>query len=319
MQNHKKSKRAGRSIRLYLYILSLAGVFFASFAFFKTFAQNEAPVSQTPEESDVAAQGTVDQWVSHESLPEEAIHEGPLVLVNRKYPCKEYEEAAMLSVYNFKNSSYMVSDKNVSLRMDTIEALNRMLEEFEALNGKQDLLVCSGYRTFDYQKDLLSEQEEQEGAAASTWVATPGASEHHTGYAFDFNIFHPDDGTSESYTGTGVYSWINENAPRFGLVVRYETEKYEYTGIQYEPWHFRYVGVPHSLIMQQHSLCLEEYISYLSQYTAEGEHLFFTDEESGNQYEIYSVKGTEDIPIGENVSYTISGNNIDGCIVTLVK
>lgn len=146
-------------------------------------------------------------------------------------------------------------------------------------------------------------------------MATPGYSEHHTGYALDFNLLH-EDGTSDSYTGTGIYEWVNEHAPEYGFVVRYEPDKAEYTGIQYEPWHFRYVGVPHSLIMKEKNFCLEEYIQFLRDYPADGEHLFF--ENDGKEYEIYYVKGLE-VPIGEADSYLVSGDNVDGFIVTLER
>ena len=317
-------KRNNGPLFFYFFSLFLTfGLFYLAFHFSSWEGETKSAQSQENslqmENSTAPAQGSAGNWVEFVSLPEDAFYQGPLILVNQRYGCYQEEIPDLLSVYENKNSSYMVSDKNVLLHKDTIQALNEMLLGFQQSQGSQDLLVCSGYRTLDYQDDLLSREEQEKGSqAAAGWVASPGHSEHHTGYALDFNIFHPSDGTSESYTGTGVYRWINENAPRFGFIVRYPEEKYAYTGIQYEPWHFRYVGLPHSLIIQEHEFCLEEYIFYLDSFTAQGEHLFYTDPQ-GKQYEIYTVNNTENIPIGSNKSYTISGDNTGRCIVTLFQ
>jgi LAS superfamily LD-carboxypeptidase LdcB len=321
-QKRKKRQNRRNLLRTFAGLFSMLLILGASYLAFRSMSEDEKAVSssssnsQEKENSAVSAQGDIQKWAEIKTYTEEDIHEGALILVNQKFPCKESSGLEMLSIYNYKNSSYMVSDKNTALRKPAILALNDMLEDFEKAEGPNDILVCSGYRTFDYQETLLSREEEEKGAQeASTWVATPGYSEHHTGYALDFNLLH-EDGTSDSYTGTGIYQWVNDHAPEYGYIVRYESEKAEFTGIQYEPWHFRYVGVPHSLIMEKNNFCLEEYIQYLRDYPADGEHLFF--EYGGKEYEIYYVKGLE-VPIGEADSYLVSGDNVDGFIVTLER
>lgn len=320
-QQKKRRKNKKGALRTLSGLFSMLLILGASYFAFRSItpeisSPNSSVASQPESGATVSAQGGVQKWAETKTYTQKEIHEGSLILVNQKYPCEEYSELEMLSVYTYKNSSYMVSDKNLSLRKPTIAALNDMLGDFQAIAGENDILVCSGYRTFEYQKTLLSQEEEEKGAEeANTWVATPGCSEHHTGYALDFNLLH-EDGTSDSYTGTGIYEWVNEHAPEYGFVVRYEPDKAEYTGIQYEPWHFRYVGVPHSLIMKEKNFCLEEYIQFLRDYPADGEHLFF--ENDGKEYEIYYVKGLE-VPIGEADSYLVSGDNVDGFIVTLER
>lgn len=319
-EEYYKNKHEGRG-RMFLGLFSMLMILAASYVVFQFMQKEEIAseknASSVSEDETASAQGNVLKWAETKIYTEADIHAGPLVLVNQKFPSAEYSQMEMLSVYSYKNSSYMVSDKNLSLRKPVIAALNNLLEEFHRQKGDNDLLVCSGFRTFQYQQTLLEEESEKMGKEeATSWVAKPGYSEHHTGYALDFNLLH-EDGTSDSYTGTGIYSWVNEHAPEYGLVVRYETEKSEFTGIQYEPWHFRYVGLPHSLIMKEHNFCLEEYIQFLrGYYPAEGEHLFFINE--GKEYEIYYVKGLE-VPIGEADSYLVSGDNIDGFIVTLER
>ncbi len=59
--------------------------------------------------------------------------------------------------------------------------------------------------------------------------------------------------------------WIEENAWKYGFILRYPEDKTELTGIQYEPWHIRYVGLPHSAIMKEKNFVLEEYMDYLKE------------------------------------------------------
>ena len=61
----------------------------------------------------------------------------------------------------------------------------------------------------------------------------------------------------------GDYAWLTENAWRYGFILRYPPEKADVTGIGYESWHFRYVGIPHAWYMQENNLCLEEYLDLL--------------------------------------------------------
>jgi hypothetical protein len=103
-------------------------------------------------------------------------------------------------------------------------------------------------------------------------------------------------------------------------VLRYPESAVESTGVEYTPSHFRYVGVPHSNIMQDKNLCLEDYVEFLKGYDFYGEHLFVT---LGNiEYEIYYVQADGDVtqvPVPKDRYYSISGNNIDGFIVTSLK
>ena len=63
---------------------------------------------------------------------------------------------------------------------------------------------------------------------------------------------------------SAVGQWLKENAWRFGYTMRYPKDKTEITGIVYEPWHYRFVGAPHAQILYERSLCLEEYVDWLS-------------------------------------------------------
>lgn len=148
-----------------------------------------------------------------------------------------------------------------------------------------------------------------------------GYSEHHTGYAIDLGI----------YTDQGQFGWVFRRAntallPQtlcaMGLFCAMKETKPRLPARPTEPWHFRYVGRAHAFIMAQKGFCLEEYIDYLRGFSFAENHLTLTDFDK-TEYEIYFVPaasaGDTTVPVPANMPYTVSGNNVDGFIVTCTK
>lgn len=129
-------------------------------------------------------------------------------------------------------------------------------------------IVVDGYRTAEKQQSLMDEKvadyisegysDEEALTEAKTLVAVPGASEHQLGIAIDINA----DGINSA--GYEVYEWLGENAYKYGFICRYPSDKTEITGINYEPWHYRYVGVGAATEIYNQSICLEEYLSRIN-------------------------------------------------------
>ena len=129
------------------------------------------------------------------------------------------------------------------------------------------LFVREGYRTQEEQQQLMNEKieaYENEGKSkseakklAEQWVAIPGTSEHQLGIAVDINA----DTTKSS--SDDVYSWLAENAHKYGFIKRYPSDKTDITGVINEPWHYRYVGKEAALEIYSQGMCLEEYIDTL--------------------------------------------------------
>ena len=130
--------------------------------------------------------------------------------------------------------------------------------------GIKNIWAQSTYRSIEYQKGLydksinkyLKQGKSQEEAQKLTdeYINRPGTSEHHLGLAVDFN------NVDEGFENTKAYEWLLENASNYGFVLRYPKEKEDITGIEYEPWHWRYVGPEHAKKMKEQNLCLEEYV-----------------------------------------------------------
>lgn len=125
-------------------------------------------------------------------------------------------------------------------------------------------VVSSGYRSYETQQQLWDEKYAQliaEGYSAydatietSHWVAPVGTSEHHLGIAFDIGI--TDDMSIDTF-----YDWFETNSWKYGFIRRYPDEKIHITGIDYEPWHYRYVGKEVAKDIYESGLCLEEYLA----------------------------------------------------------
>ncbi len=124
------------------------------------------------------------------------------------------------------------------------------------------LWVCSGYRSYSYQSKLYNNYVYTDGkAAADTYSARPGHSEHQTGLAADINS------ADESFAGTPEAKWLAANCWKYGFIIRYPKGKESITGYIYEPWHIRYLGKENAKLVYESGLTLEEYLGIDSVYS----------------------------------------------------
>ena len=250
------------------------------------------------------------------TLEDSNLYRGSLILVSEAHAYHFTDDMDLVSLYDEKSASYSVAGTDILLCSEVVGPLNSMLDSFCGETALKTINIVSGYRSYEYQQSLLDDETELVGAVeASRWVAPAGCSEHHTGLAVDLGL-HFKNGTSDVFRGTGDYEWLVDNAYQYGFVVRYERDKSDITGISTEPWHFRYVGIPHAYVMKLNGYCLEEYIDFLRQYPSDGDHL--NVQYRGDKYEIFFTDGRS-VDILDGSSYEISGNNVDGVIVTIMK
>lgn len=136
-------------------------------------------------------------------------------------------------------------------------------------------IICSSYRSNEKQQKLYNNKvteyerwgctSEEAQEYASYWVAIPGTGEHETGLAVDI-VSSDYQILNEKQEETEVQKWLMENSYKYGFALRYPTDKKSITMINYEPWHYRYVGIDNATYMKEHNMCLEEYIDYLNQF-----------------------------------------------------
>ena len=242
------------------------------------------------------------------------LSKGSLVLVNAEHSFDPAPVSAV-SVYEHKTMSYQVKDIYLSVTPETVEALNRWMDAFREATGHVNVNIVAGFRTVADQTALYDNALESKGRDyAEAYLALPGCSEHHTGLAVDLDTYDFETGASWGFDGTGDYAWAVDHAWEYGFIQRYPPEKSGITGISYESWHYRYVGLPHALLMKEKNLCLEEYIDFLRDVTFDGAPL--TVSWGGQTWRIYYAEGLR-VPVPAGSEYEISGNNVDGFIVTV--
>lgn len=130
-------------------------------------------------------------------------------------------------------------------------------------------MICSSYRTWDKQRTLYDNEtkrymaqgysKEEAEKEAAKWVAVPGTSEHQTGLAVDI-VAQSYQILDKKQEDTPEQRWLMENSYKYGFILRFPTNKSKITGINYEPWHYRYVGKEAAKEIYERGICLEEYL-----------------------------------------------------------
>jgi D-alanyl-D-alanine carboxypeptidase len=265
---------------------------------------------------------------------------GNLLLINPEnaYVFPDHTPSTLVNIFDSrpyvtndsggKLRAYKVRNGNQILDRFALESLNRMMEAFYAEYKVTDMLVTWAHRTMAEQQDLYNlyvadypgYTEAQIKQLLTSQVDTPGYSEHHLGTSVDIKLYSDSGVTYTLDDEPGYFAWLKENCWKYGYILRYPAEKATVTGVSYEPYHFRYVEVPHAYYMTENGLCLEEYLEQLAKTTSpDGEHLTFSVD-GGNTYEVYYVKATSatvDLPVPADYPYTVSGDNQNGFIVTV--
>lgn len=130
--------------------------------------------------------------------------------------------------------------------------------------------IGSGYRGYYQQAGLYQMYVNSDGQlAADTYSARAGHSEHQTGYAFDICDYnYAGDCIEDSYEFVPSGKWINDNAYKYGYIIRYPKGKTNETGYIYEPWHLRYVGMDLAKILYNDGdwITMEDYFGITSAY-----------------------------------------------------
>jgi len=143
------------------------------------------------------------------------------------------------------------------------EAAAAAVAMFAAARDEAGLSLASNsaYRGFAAQTRVYSALVDAEGvAAADQSIARPGSSEHQTGLAIDVGAESGQCSLHACFAETPEGVWLAQNSVRFGFLLRYPADKVAVTGYEFEPWHFRYIGVDLAAEMQSAGMrTLEEF------------------------------------------------------------
>lgn len=241
----------------------------------------------------------------------EDIHQGSLILINKTYPLKQLNLKSALIPTN-------MNFPHIEMEMKAASLLSHLLQD---IGGNEDIIPVSGYRSLEEQQSIYETSLIENGEAFThKYVALPNHSEHQTGLAIDLAKKQEDiDFIRPEFPYEGICNVFRSRAADYGFVERYQKGKEEITGIAHEPWHFRYVGYPHSKHMKDMDLSLEEYIEYLKTFPKEGSHLKLRHR--GQYTEVFYIglvkRRYMRISLCEHDIVQLSGNNVDGVIVTI--
>lgn len=178
---------------------------------------------------------------------------------------KEY--LIIVNKYNYLSENY-IPDNLVTIsptygyqllvEKTTYDAFIKMHDD--ALNDGVNIFAASPYRSYYTQLDLYNFYVNRDGKnLADTYSARPGHSEHQTGLAIDITTRG---GSLGAFEYTNEFKWLKENAYKYGFILRYPEGKEWITGYDYEPWHYRYVGVEAATQIYNENITFEEYYAY---------------------------------------------------------
>ncbi len=244
------------------------------------------------------------------SLNAEDVYRGDLVLFNAAHPSQfdasgiaagtsdDVQFVTIKSVLDTKSEKhYTAKDWEVGIDKDAANAMDAWLEAFYEQSGNTDIRMIAGYS--NESEDL----------------------DYRTGRTLKLGIF-PDSGSSYFYKAEGTFAWAAENAKNYGFILRYPEGKesfFDDTITSNTTATFRYVGIPAATYITDNNLCLEEYLESVKSYTIDNM-LKVTNGTTtyGMYYAAANPNGTTEISVPANEdTYEISGNNMDGFVVTV--
>ncbi len=194
--------------------------------------------------------------ISTENTSEEISQEEPeelpwyLTLVNGTNPLPINFECPLAEMEN----ELMSDGRPAMVDERIVEYLQAMLSDAR----KEGLIpiITSSFRTYDDQQRIMDEYIDLYGEEeARKWVAVPGTSEHQVGLAVDISS-----GDYDNQDPYYIWSWLEEHSWKYGFILRYTEENQSITGVNPEPWHFRYVGIEDAEKITKQGITLEEYL-----------------------------------------------------------
>ena len=180
---------------------------------------------------------SLDEFVGYDNV---RVNES-LLLVNEKHKLSE----------NYTPQITYHLQREVEMNEYAKESFDELSEVLFKEKG-ETLFISSAYRDFEKQKEIKSEEGET--------AQNPGCSEHQTGLALDVFVKNF---AGESFIKSPSGQFVNKNCGDYGFIIRYTSFGERKTGIPFEPWHLRYVGFPHSKIINESKITFEDYIDFL--------------------------------------------------------
>lgn len=183
----------------------------------------------------------------------------------------EYDVAGLPPLYNYENfipDDYVLDLADIGSGHTMQAPAAAAYRDMVAAAAADGVILSpiSGYRSHQHQTNNYNNKiqsylaqgysEAEAQLRTENYIAIPGTSEHEAGLAIDINSLE------ESFDTTPAFEWLQKHAAEYGFILRYRQETYDITHINYEPWHYRFVGANHAARIQQlGGITLEEYLA----------------------------------------------------------
>lgn len=235
--------------------------------------------SSSSEESSLSSMSSVsEETSSSESVPETSSLPETSSSETEEPSPKDYGTLILVNPWNYIPEDYTLELETVQgkYKMDIKAAESARNLVAAAKEAGFNMQLCSAYRTVEKSAELYQRKvnqyigygysEADAKVEAAKWVAPPGTSEHHTGLAMDLvssDYWNYYSDLEHDYEKFDSFKWMYEHCAEFGFILRYPKDKQDITGITYEPWHYRYVGIEAAEYIMENGLCLEEYLEII--------------------------------------------------------
>lgn len=235
---------------------------------------------------------------SETTISEGATYSGDLILINTNTPIIDIALPTDIVTLSTLETDFSF-EQTVEMSEHILHPFSEMMKAAHE-DGVDHFIVNSSFR------DNIAQQQLYDTMAADL-ALPPGYSEHNAGLSIDIGS------TNGQMEGSREAAWLEKNAAAYGFILRYPPNKSHITNIAHEPWHYRYVGLPHSHIIDKNNWTLEEYLAYLQK-----EKVINTTYK-GLHYEVryYKLEDSLQIQVPTSHPYNLSGDNMGGVIVTI--
>ena len=193
-------------------------------------------------------------WYDNKTVKETDLSKGNLILVNKfNYLKNDFEPNEITDIdinYSYANNRTSKETNDAYIEMAKAAKKDNII-----------LLVNSSYRTYERQEQIYKEFYYSKGISyADAYAARAGYSEHQTGLAID--IFTSGRSTTSDFEESDAFKWLENNAYKYGFILRYPKDKEYLTGYSYESWHYRYVGLDIAKYIKENNITFDEYYAY---------------------------------------------------------
>jgi D-alanyl-D-alanine carboxypeptidase len=192
------------------------------------------------------------------SVPVEKSCNDPRVLVDRSHPLPPgYTPEDLVSLQSY--GVPVLGSDEVRLRGEAAERLWGLVSA--AFADGEELIVASAYRSYEDQETLYGRLNSIYGSDAELMTAHPGYSQHQLGTAVDFTNAKANYQVAELFGYTTAAQWLSNHAHEYGFILAYPSGHETDTGYEWEPWHYRYVGVKNAELITDDGLSLQEFLA----------------------------------------------------------